>query len=85
MHAFNSPDLFLVKVGSEARTGDQLLWILCLRVYHGVLKRTPEEILKVCYINTFIYSQFLLLLIYISNQVTNTHTHIYIYILILFL
>ena len=43
-------------------------------------KRTPEEILKVRYINIFIYSQFLLLLIYISNHVTNTHTYIYIYI-----
>ena len=48
-------------------------------------KRTPEEILKVRYINIFIYSQFLLLLIYISNHVTNTHIYIYIYILILFL
>ena len=68
---------FLVKVGSEARTGEQLLRILCLRVHHGVLKRTPEEILKVRYINIFIYSQFLLLLIYISNHVTNTHIYIY--------
>ena len=45
-------------------------------------KRTSEENLKVRYINIFIYSQFLLLLIYISNHVTNTHTHIYIYIYI---
>ena len=82
MHAFNSPDLFLIKMGSEARTGEQLLRILCLRVHHGVLKKNSEEILKVRYINIFIYSQFLLLLIYISNHVTNTHTHIYIYIYI---
>ena len=30
---------FLVKVGSEARTGEQLLRILCLRVHHGVRKK----------------------------------------------
>jgi len=38
-------------------------------------KRTPEEILKVRYINIFIYSQFLLFLIYISNHVTNTYIY----------
>ena len=69
---------FLVKMGSEARIEKQLLRILCLRVHHGVLKRTPEENIKVRYINIFIYSQFLLLLIYISNHVTNIHIYIYI-------
>ena len=34
---------FLVKVGSEARTGDQLLRILCLRVHHGVLKKNSRR------------------------------------------
>jgi hypothetical protein len=30
---------FIVKVGSEARTVEQLLRILCLRVYQGVHKK----------------------------------------------
>ena len=73
MHAFNSPNLFLVKVGSEARTGNNYYGYYVCEFIGAYTKRTLEEILKVCYINIFIYSQFLLLLIYISNQVTNTN------------
>ena len=72
---------FLVKVGSEARTGTNYYGYYVCEFIGAYTKRTLEEILKVCYINIFIYSQFLLLLIYISNHVTNTH----IYILLLFL
>ena len=68
---------FLVKVGSEARTGEQLLYILCLRVHHGVLKknswREPQSTLYK-YIHLFTIS--FIAHIYISNHVTN----IYIYI-----
>ena len=69
MHAFNSPNLFSRKRG----------YYVCEFIM-AYSKRTPEENLKVHYINIFIYSQFLLLLIYISNHMTNTHTHTYIYI-----
>ena len=61
MHAFNSPDLFSRKSGfwgkNRGTTTEDTMYA----------KRTPEEILKVRYINIFIYSQFLLLLIYINT------------------
>ena len=81
MHAFNSPDLFSRKSGfwGKNRGNNYCRYYVCEFIM-AYSKRTPEENLKVRYINIFIYSQFLLLLIYISNHVTNTHTYIYIYI-----
>ena len=67
---------FLVKVGSEARTGEQLLWILCLRVHHGVRKknsrRDPQSTLYK-YIHIFTIS--FVAHIY-SIHVTNTYIYI---------
>ena len=67
MHAFNSPDLFSRKSGFWGKnrgttTVDTMFASLSWRT-----KKTPEENLKVRYINIFIYSQFLLLLIYINT------------------
>ena len=50
MHAFNSPDLFLVKVGSEARTGgptiaDTMFASSSWRTKKELLKRTSKYVI----------------------------------------
>ena len=56
MHAFNSPDLFLVKVGSGQEQGNNYCRYYVCEFIMAYAKRTPEEILKVRYINIFIIS-----------------------------